>query len=85
MNEPRVVLLQFSIKGRVVGMSNGAAKWPDEVVEKARELYASGMSYKAVGEALGVCRGTVQKWVGRCKSNAKRVTPAVRVIARRRA
>lgn len=85
MNKSKVVLVHVSIKGYPVGMSNGNAKWPDEVVEKAREMYASGMTYKAVGEALGVCLGTVQKWVGRCKANAKRVTPAVRVIVRRRA
>lgn len=79
-----IELVQVAISGQRVGMSNPCTKWPDEVVTKARELKASGMTYTAVGVALGVPRSTVQTWVGRCAANAKRVTPAARIIARRK-
>lgn len=81
----QIELVHLSKNSRRVGMSNPSAKWPDEVVAKARELKAGGLSYKAVGMALGVPWPTVQNWVGRCAANAKRVTPAARIVAKRKA
>lgn len=79
-----IELIQVSITGQPVGMSSAACKYPDEIVAKAREMKAAGMTYAKVGMLLGVPWSTVQKWVGRCASNAKRVTPTARIIARRK-
>jgi hypothetical protein len=80
-----IELIHLSINSRRVGMSSPSCKYPDEIVAKAREMKAAGMTYKKVGMLLGVPWSTVQKWVGRCAGNAKRVTPAARIIARRKA
>ena len=79
-----IELIQLSVNGKRVGESSPSCKYPDEVVARARELKASGMTYEAVGRALGVPWPTVQNWVGRCAANAKRVTPVARTIARRK-
>lgn len=81
----QIELVQVALSGQRVGESNPSTKYPDSVVAKARELKASGLSYKAVGLALGVPWTTVQNWIGRCAANAKRVTPAARIVAKRRA
>lgn len=82
--EVQIELVHLSINNRRVGMSNPSTKYPDEIVAKAREMYANGMTYKVVGMLLGVPRSTVQNWIGRCPANAKRVTPAARIVARRK-
>lgn len=82
MTQTMIEILHCNARGQPVGLSNYMARHGDEVVAKARELYASGLSYTAVGKALGVARSTVQSWVGK-GGNPRRNVPAVRITARR--
>ena len=36
----------------------------DHLISRARELYAKGMHFKEIAEAIGVTRDTVRKWYG---------------------
>lgn len=82
MTLTKIEFLHCNAHGHPVGLSNMMARHGDEVVAKARELYADGLSYKAVGKALGIPWPTIQSWVGK-SGNQRRNVPAVRITARR--
>jgi hypothetical protein len=50
------------------GIKNGQSKVTLELIQKAREMRASGHTYKSIGQAIGVCRQqatrilTGQRW-----------------------
>lgn len=71
------ILFQNAI-GKLVGTSHWNVRHGDDVVAKAREMYAGGMGYRAIGRALGVPRSTVQSWVGK-SGNKRRHVEAVRI------
>jgi transposase-like protein len=82
MIRTKIEILLCTARGMLVGLSNRMARHPDDVVTKAREMYASGMGYRSIGKALNVPRSTVQSWIGK-SGTASRNVPAVRIIAKR--
>lgn len=48
---------------RRCGESHGRAVHPDSTVRRARDLRRQGLTYKRIGELLGVHRITVRDWV----------------------
>ncbi|OJZ17942.1 MAG: hypothetical protein BGP21_06415 [Thiobacillus sp. 65-29] len=76
------ILFQNAI-GKLVGASHGMARHDDDVVAKAREMYAAGVGYRSIGKALGVHRSTVQSWVGKSGNKRRNVEPVrIRVVSR---
>ena len=71
---------QSNARGYPVGASHGRARHSDQVVEQARAWRAAGMTYRAIGEALGAPLSTVQAWTAR----RRRIVAPVRVIVTRR-
>ena len=74
----RIVQLQASAKGRLVGESNPAAKHPDSIVVLARTMRARGLSSPAIGIILGISQSTI-----RCWSSCRRNTPALKIMLRK--
>lgn len=79
----KIEILFCNAIGKLVGKSHGNARHEDDVVAQAREMYASGMGYRAIGRALGVPRSTIQSWVGRSGNKRRHVEP-VRIKVRSR-
>lgn len=79
----KIEILFQNAMGKLVGMSHWHARHGDDVVAKAREMYAAGASYRAIGKALGVPRSTVQSWVGKSGTKSRNVAP-VRIKVRTR-
>lgn len=77
-----VEILHTNARGQPVGMSNCMARHSDEVVAKARKMRADGMTYTAIGKALGVPMPTIQSWCGESGHKRRHVAP-VRITVRR--
>lgn len=79
----KIEILFQNAMGKLVGMSHGNVRHGDDVVSKAREMYASGMGYRSIGKALGVHRSTVQSWVGISGNKRRHVEPVrIKVCSR---
>lgn len=79
----KIEILFCNAIGKLVGTSHGNARHGDDVVSKAREMYAAGLGYRAIGKALGVHRSTVQSWVGQSGNKRRHVEPVrIRVVSR---
>ncbi len=70
--------MHTNLHGLPVGSDHHLAVHSDDVVARARAMRRDGMTYRAIGAALGVHFGVVWAWVA-----GKRRKPAARVIARR--
>ena len=79
----KIEILFCNAIGKLVGVSHWRARHGDDVVAKAREMYAGGVGYRSIGKALGVPRSTVQSWVGKSGNKRRNVEP-VRVKVRSR-
>ena len=79
----KIEILFCNAIGKLVGMSHGMTRHGDDVVAKAREMYAGGLGYRSIGKALGVPRSTVQSWVGKSGNKSRNVEP-VRIKVRTR-
>lgn len=81
----QLVAVKCNPRGLPVGESHGNARHSDEVVSKARALRERGMTYVAIGLAVGAPARTVQSWCGtagsprRLKAHAKVVMKRIRV------
>lgn len=73
-----IKIVHTNIHGAPVGEDHHWTVHPDTVVDRARAMRRDGMSYRAIGAALGVHFGVVWAWVA-----GKRRRPPARVIARR--
>jgi hypothetical protein len=75
-----IEFVQTNARGIRCGERHHKVRHANLVVDRARQLRASGMTYRAIGEALGVNFRTVWCWL----TGRRRNSPAVRVVAKRR-
>lgn len=76
-----IKLIHANARGIPCGESHSKCIHSDLVVDHARRMRAAGMTYLAIGQALGVKLHTVANWClrrrrrGHVRMVAKRVTP----------
>src|SRR5438552_1520489 len=69
---------QSNARGVPMGSSHWNVRHPDEVVAQARALHASGATYRAIADQLGVAFDTVASWV-----TGRRRAPPARIVVQR--
>ncbi len=74
----KIELVTCGPGGQRCGQSHSMARHDDTTVELARALRAQGMTYPAIGMALGAGASTVASW---CIGRRRR--PPAKVVARR--
>ena len=76
---PAVMVKKTGVRGHPCGTSHWNVRWPDELVRRAQELHAAGVSVKAIVRELGgPARWTVRRWL-----DGTRRRPPARVVVRR--
>lgn len=75
----RLVAVACTATGHPVGASHPNAKHDDTLPARAREMRAQGLTYRAIGKALGVSEWTARHWA----VGDRRNVPAQRTIMRR--
>lgn len=76
----KLVAIEYGASGHRINQSHGRAKYTDQEVEQAKELYAAGMTVTAIASKLEIPRPTISLWL----LERRRACLPVRVVAVRR-